>query len=187
MEVLLWTRVLQGSGHSDCLVMVEVLDDGDHEWRVARTLGWLHQGRIAVCLCNPNPFPVQLPQGRPLAAVVQVSPEDVQGRREMVLTSPRPTVVEVAVQSVRAGEADEHPALALQGEGLTQDQQNRLTALLRKWATVPTRMILGEQALYYTKYPPAVHHLYGSATVQSYRVCTPNCAPSCKACWTVGL
>ena len=83
MEVMLWTKVPQGSGHPDCLVMVEDLDDGDREWRVARTLGWLRQGHVAVRLCNPNPFPVQLPLGRPLAAVSQGSSEDVQGRNEM--------------------------------------------------------------------------------------------------------
>ncbi|KAL2087264.1 hypothetical protein ACEWY4_018323 [Coilia grayii] len=132
MEVMLWTQVPQGKDLADCLVTVEDLDNGDNEWRVARTLSWLHQGKLAIRLCNPNPFPVQLPQGRPLATVVQVATDEVRGQSELVLTSPEPAVVEVAVQRIQVEEAVHHPVLALQGQGLTADQQDRLTAMLRR-------------------------------------------------------
>ena len=36
----------------------------------------------------------------------------------------------------KAKTTDEPPVLALQGEGLTPEQQNQLTALLRKWSPV---------------------------------------------------
>ncbi|KAL7846619.1 hypothetical protein SRHO_G00215990 [Serrasalmus rhombeus] len=81
-EVMLWTQISQGKGLADCLVIVEDLDNGDHEWWVARTLVY-----------NPNPFPVQLPQGHPLAAVVQVAANDVQRQSELVLTSTELAVV----------------------------------------------------------------------------------------------
>lgn len=103
---------------------------------MARTLSWLRQGKLAIRLCNPNPFPVQLPQGRPLATVVQVATDEVRGQSELVLTSPEPAVVEVAVQRIQVEEAEHHPVLALQGQGLTADQQDRLTAMLRRWGPV---------------------------------------------------
>ncbi|KAL6472414.1 hypothetical protein MHYP_G00186020 [Metynnis hypsauchen] len=88
------------------------------------------EGRLAVCLCHTNPFPVQLPQGHPLVAVVQVAANDVQGQSELVLTSPELVVVKVVVPPIRAAKAEDNPALALQGEGLTRDQQDQLATML---------------------------------------------------------
>ncbi|KAJ8254743.1 hypothetical protein GJAV_G00196890 [Gymnothorax javanicus] len=135
-EMVVWTSVPQGMGKADCWVLVEDHDDWSREWRVARALTWMRQGRVVLRLCNPNPFPVQVPQGLPLAAVDQVDAEDVRGQSELVFTHPEPTVVEVAVQSVDTKPTEDHPALALQGEGLTKEEQDRLATLLRKWSTV---------------------------------------------------
>lgn len=134
--MVVWTCVPQGAAQADCWVLVEDLDDWNQEWWVARTLTWMRQGRVALCLCNPNPFPVQIPQGPPLAAVAQVGAEDVRGQTELVFTHPEPTVVEVAVQSVCTEPTEDHPVLPLQGEGLMKKEQERLAALLRKWSTV---------------------------------------------------
>lgn len=135
-EMVVWTRVPQGTGQTDCWVMVEDLDDWSREWRVARTLTWMRKGRVALRLCNPNPFPVQLPQGTPLAAVAQVEAEDVRSQTELVFTHPEPAVVEVAVRSVSSGPKEDHPALNLQGDGLAPEEQARLESLLKKWSSV---------------------------------------------------
>lgn len=111
-EMVVWTCVPQGAGRADCWVLVEDLDDWSREWRVARTLTWMRQGRVALRLCNPNPFPVQIPQAIPLAAVGQVDAADVRDQAELVFTHPEPTVVEVAVQSVGTMTAEDHPVLA---------------------------------------------------------------------------
>ncbi|KAJ8285700.1 hypothetical protein GJAV_G00029940 [Gymnothorax javanicus] len=62
--------------------------------------------------------------------------EDVRGQTELVFTHPEPTLVEVAVQSVCLEPTNHHPVLALCGEGLTREEQDRLTALLREWSTM---------------------------------------------------
>lgn len=54
----------------------------------------------------------------------------------MVLRDTTPGVLEVDVQKVEAPATSDHPALELQGEDLSADQQTQLTALLRRWVHV---------------------------------------------------
>lgn len=54
----------------------------------------------------------------------------------MVLRDETPGVLEVDVRSVDEPATVGHPALELQGEGLSSDQQDQLTALLHWWTHV---------------------------------------------------
>lgn len=109
--MLVWTQVSEEAPKHACNVIVEPLPDSDSEWCVGRTLAVLHDGRVPLRLCNPNPYPVEVPQRH---------------------------VVEVEVRhigTVGSTDATEpHPALTLQGDGLTPDQQRDMTNLLHKWS-----------------------------------------------------
>lgn len=48
------------------------------EWRVARTISYVHGGKVPVRLCNPHPFGITLPQRQALAAVSQIESQEVQ-------------------------------------------------------------------------------------------------------------
>lgn len=136
--MLVWTQVSEGAPKQACNVIVEPLPDSDSEWCVGRTLAVLHDGRVPLRLCNPNPYPVEVPQRQPLAQVTEVAMIDIQGEQELVLNSVAADVVEVEVRhigTVGGTDATEpHPALTLQGDGLTPDQQRDMTNLLHKWS-----------------------------------------------------
>ncbi|KAJ8364605.1 hypothetical protein SKAU_G00134360 [Synaphobranchus kaupii] len=79
---------------------------------------------------------VKLPQRRPLATVIQAEPQDIQGRKELVLRRSELAVVEVDVRSLSTASSNDHPVLLLQGEGLSAEQQEQLTGLLGKCRSV---------------------------------------------------
>lgn len=82
---------------------------------------------------------MEIPQRQPLAQVTEVTKADIQGEQELVLSSVAPDVVEVEVRRVGIAEADNaesHPAMSLQGDGLTPDQQEKMTNLLQRWTKV---------------------------------------------------
>ncbi|KAJ8398044.1 hypothetical protein AAFF_G00431210 [Aldrovandia affinis] len=135
-EVIVWAYVSQAVGHPECCVLVEDLEETNYEWQAARVVGRMQQGKVPLHVCNPNPYPVELPQRRPLASVSQLGPKDVQVQRELVLRSKEPHVVEVDVCAVQEAPTEDHPVLVLQGEGLTATQQDCMTALLKKWSMV---------------------------------------------------
>lgn len=107
---------------------------------MGRTLATLNGGQVPCRLCNPNPYPVEIPQRQALAQVFEVTKEDIQGQQELVLNSVEPDVVEVSVRRVGVAEGENdlepHPVLSLEGDGLTADQQNERTSLLQMWKKV---------------------------------------------------
>ncbi|XP_028301871.1 uncharacterized protein LOC114462925 [Gouania willdenowi] len=139
-EMLVWTQVSEGFPKRACNVIIEPLPESDSEWRVGRTLAELMGGRVPLRLCNPNPYPVEVPQRQPLAQVTEVAATNVQGDQELVLNSVTSDIVEVEVRHIgMVGIEDapeSHPALALQGDSLTPNQQREMTNLLRKWTKV---------------------------------------------------
>lgn len=83
-----------------------------------------------------NPYPVLIPQRRPLANVFQVDPSQIRGEKDLVLKASDPGVVEVDVQASHITTEDPHPVSLLKGEGLTTEQQRKMDALLQRWKEV---------------------------------------------------
>lgn len=103
---------------------------------MARTLAIIKEGKVPIRVKNVNPFPVIVPQRRPLASVYQVLPNDIHGEKELVLRSDQPGTVEVDVQNVQLPSVEEHPVLSLKGDGLTPDEQQEMDRLLHRWSKV---------------------------------------------------
>lgn len=139
-EMVVWMQVTEGTATQSCNVIVESLPDCDAEWRVGRTLATLNGGRVPCRICNPNPYPIEVPQRRPLAQVTEVAKADIQAEQELVINCVEPDVVEVAVRRVMVPEGSHdslsHPAMSLQGDGLTTDQQREMESLLQRWTKV---------------------------------------------------
>uniref|UniRef100_A0A1A8L5P6 Gypsy retrotransposon integrase-like protein 1 n=1 Tax=Nothobranchius pienaari TaxID=704102 RepID=A0A1A8L5P6_9TELE len=139
-EMIIWAQVTDGTTNQSCDVLVEPLRDSDTEWCVGKTLATLRGGKVPCKVCNPNPYPVEVPQRRPLAQVLEVAQDDIKGEQELVLHTVEPDVVEVTVRrSGVVAAADDlklHPVMSLWGDGLTVDQQTAMTSLLQEWAKV---------------------------------------------------
>lgn len=135
-ETIIWAQVPQAAGLADCPVLLEDLDGYGRKWRVARSLAWTRGGRVPLRICNPNPFPLELPQRCPLATVTQIDQHEIRGRTTLTLRSAGPQAIEVDVQHTAQTPSEDHPALALKGDGLDGDQQAQLEVLLRKWSHV---------------------------------------------------
>ena len=52
--MLVWTYVPEGPGVPDCHIVIEGVDGSEIKWLVARTVGWMHGGKVLVRLCNPH-------------------------------------------------------------------------------------------------------------------------------------
>uniref|UniRef100_A0AAV2MPD0 ribonuclease H n=1 Tax=Knipowitschia caucasica TaxID=637954 RepID=A0AAV2MPD0_KNICA len=137
-EMVLWLQV-SGNPADQSNVFVEPLPNSDSEWCVGRTLTRLNSGRVPCRVCNPNPYPVEVPQRQPLAQVSEVAASDIKGEQELVLDSVAPDIIEVTVRRVRTdltADEDAHPVLSLQGQGLDPREQQRMAELLNKWRRV---------------------------------------------------
>lgn len=135
-EMMLWCQVSNGTPKSNCAMLIEPLTEEEFSWRAAHTLAEVQDGRVPVRICNPNPFPVEVPQRRPLATATPVGPEDIAGHRDLVLTPGSPGVVEVGVSTVQASPPAITSLMEDQGMALTPDQRQRLHQLLQKWEDI---------------------------------------------------
>lgn len=134
-ETLVWAWVPQAAGRSGCC-LVEDLEDGASEWRVGRAVVQMQAGKLPLRVCNLHSYSVELPVRRSLARVSLLDPSEIHGQRELVLRPTMDNEVEVDFRSVEVPSNGDHPALSLQGDGLSRAQQDRLTALLQRWTHV---------------------------------------------------
>lgn len=164
-ELIVWACVPPTMCTAETTVLVEDLSgnlDGGREWRVARTISHVRGGKVPVRLYNPYPFPITLPQRQALATVSQIEPQEVQALTQLELQFTGPQEVEVGIRRVEAANARQRvdvaeqkgapPALELQGDGLSPEEQPRLTTLLGKWQHV---FAAHDEDFGWTK---AVHH-----------------------------
>ncbi|KAK7916332.1 hypothetical protein WMY93_012093 [Mugilogobius chulae] len=137
-EMVVWTTIIDSPPGTPCTVVIEPLPNSDNEWCVGRTLATLSGGRVPVDYVTQiltqwrSPAPA-------LARVTEVAVEDIQGANELILSQVEPDVVEVAVRRVgvcEPSDTNSHSAFQLQGEGLTEEQQQKMTRLLHKWSCV---------------------------------------------------
>lgn len=178
--MLVWTQVSEGTPKQACNVIIGPLPDSDPEWCVGHTLAVLQDGRVPLRLCNPNPYPVEVPQRQPLAQVTEVAMTDFQGEQELVLSSVAADVVEVEVRHIgTVGDTDAtkpHPAMALKGDGLTPDQQRDMTNQLHKWSKAFSSHDedFGCTGVVKHQIPMAQHLPVTSGTVPFPQVCSQN-------------
>ncbi|XP_078800217.1 uncharacterized protein LOC144990904 [Oryzias latipes] len=139
-EMVLWIQVAEGDPKATRVVMIEELTNNDTEWQVGRTLTLLRGNCLPCRVCNPNPYPVEVPQRQPVAQVTEIDPVDIQGEHELSLQWVDAEVLEVAVRRIGASEetssSEAHPVLAIRGDGLTVCQQEQMTQLLQRWTKV---------------------------------------------------
>ncbi|XP_062416225.1 uncharacterized protein LOC134107905 [Pungitius pungitius] len=134
-EMVLWTHLYGAKTRSDFCALVEG-PERDDEWQVARTVTTVVKGRLSIRVRNLNPYPVLIPQRRPLANVFQVDPKQIRGEKDLVLRTVDPGVVEVAVQTNHISTKEQHPVDLLKGDGLTVDQQQQMDSLLQRWRDI---------------------------------------------------
>ena len=89
------------------------------------------RGRLPIGVCNLNASTILIPQGRPLANVFQVDPNQIQGEKDLVLKPSNPGLVEVDVQVNQITLTDQHPVNLLTGEGLSTELQQEMDSLLQ--------------------------------------------------------
>ncbi|KAL7874541.1 hypothetical protein SRHO_G00055110 [Serrasalmus rhombeus] len=83
-EMIVWTQV---SGHvSNQSCNVEPLSDNGLEWCVACIVTTLHGGRVPCRLCNPNPYPVEVPQHQTVVEVTEVTTANIKGNESSFFT-----------------------------------------------------------------------------------------------------
>lgn len=81
-EMILWATVLEAPKAFQQCVFVEGIGEG-HQWQIARTLAEMKSGKVPIRVKNVNPYPVLIPQRRPLASVHHINP--CHGEKELVL------------------------------------------------------------------------------------------------------
>jgi len=81
--MILWAQVLESPKSVQQCVLVEGISE--EQWQVARTLATMKNGKVPNRIKNVNPYPVLVPQRRPLASVYQVDPTEVHGEKEMII------------------------------------------------------------------------------------------------------
>ncbi|KAG1933728.1 interleukin-1 receptor accessory protein-like 1-A [Pimephales promelas] len=140
-EMVVWAQLQEGAPKMVLNALIEPLEDQDGEWYVARSLVMVSGGKLPMRMCNPNPYPVEVPLRRPLAKVTQTDECDVQTGQELVVEPDDSGAVEVAIRAVTNPSesstlTDLHPCFAIEGDSLNPDQHQRLLQLLKKWISV---------------------------------------------------
>uniref|UniRef100_A0A9J7ZJ87 Gypsy retrotransposon integrase-like protein 1 n=1 Tax=Cyprinus carpio carpio TaxID=630221 RepID=A0A9J7ZJ87_CYPCA len=141
-EMVVWAQLQEGAPKVVHNALIEPLEDQDGEWYVARSLVVVSGGKLPMRLCNPNPYPVEVPLRRPLAKVTQTDTCDVHMGRELVVQSDSSGAVEVAIRAVTNPTNPSEPStltdsiFAIEGDGLNTDQHQRILQLLKKWNSV---------------------------------------------------
>ncbi|XDV20421.1 hypothetical protein PO909_025751 [Leuciscus waleckii] len=133
--MVLWTHLYGAKARSDLCVLVES-PERDDEWQVARTVTTVVKGRLPIRVRNLNPYPILIPQRRPLANVFQVDPRQIRGEKDLVLKTLDPGEVEVDVQTNHISTKAQHPVNLLKGDGSTTDQQQKMDSLLQRWRDI---------------------------------------------------
>ncbi|XP_041961809.1 uncharacterized protein LOC121720042 [Alosa sapidissima] len=132
-ETAVWAHVPEVPRANQESVLLEDCYHGAQEWCVGRAVANLQDGRVLLRVCNPHPYPVELPPRRPLARVLRLSQEDIQVPNQLVLRREDETVVEVDVCPVSSALPDHLASLVHQAEDLAPLQRRQLEGLLGRW------------------------------------------------------
>lgn len=124
-EMVVWAQLQEGAPKAVHNALIEPLEDQDGERYVAQSLVVVSGGKLPMRMCNPNPYPVEVPLRRPLAKVTQTEECDVQMGRELVVQPDSFGAVEVAIRAVTNPSGPStltDPIFAIEGDGLNTDQ-----------------------------------------------------------------
>lgn len=135
-ETAVWAHVPEAPKVHRGSVLLEDCYHGAQEWCVGRAVTQVQDGRVLLRVCNPHPYPVDLPPRRPLARVLRLTQDEIQVPNQLVLRREDDTVVEVDVRPVNTALPDLLSALASRVEGLSPVQLQRLQELLGRWQGV---------------------------------------------------
>ncbi|KAK1882365.1 Ribosome-releasing factor 2 mitochondrial [Dissostichus eleginoides] len=98
-EMVLWAHIPENIGKMHYTALVEGLDT-ENEWKVAHAVVEIKGNKLPIRLCNPHPYPIEIPQRQPLAKVSQISPEQID-TNDLVLQVQADGEMEVTVRAIQ--------------------------------------------------------------------------------------
>lgn len=136
-EMVLWAQVPENPGKTHYTALVEGMDT-ETDWQVAHAVVDVKNHRIPIRVCNPHPYPIEIPQRQPLAKVCQISLDQIHTDHLEFQELPNGEL-EVAVRAVQEIGEDGTSGGVPQPQpdsNLNQTQRERVDQLLAKWKCV---------------------------------------------------
>lgn len=133
-EMMLWAHIPEDPGKTHYTALVEGVDT-ETEWQVAHAVVDVKNHRIPIRVCNPHPYPIEIPQRQPLAKVCRISIDQIHSDHLEFQELPSGEL-EVAVRAIQEIAEDGTSGGVPQCTNLNQTQQERVDRFLAKWKCV---------------------------------------------------